>query len=524
MTVKGEDHMVWKKVETPFIDGVDRALFHPNNKDLMYLGAGKSVWRSNDRAVNFSRELQLPSKVTAIHSIYIPDDRPATVYIASAAGVHQSNNYGEYWQRVYHDANPLRAEALSVASGAQGIYVGTQQGLLFKSHDASSWHTIAGVLKQAPIHQILEDAQSFIFVTDRHIFRSNKATRKLEQIFNAGVFSEDEGIVHEGGLSPLRAIRSAVLHEGVISRLVVVTNRGIFQSRLDQVEWSSIPSGSLPLDNVTSVFLLSNFPTSHGSSTIFIGSTRGVFYLKGETWQSLYKGLETNHVNWLVKGAEKSLYVATDKGLSYLSFEEIIPAVGVNEMVASQHSQEYLDEMIDKISMQAESEPSIQDVHDWAIRYAEVHPEKIQQWRGQARKKAWLPTLSVGMDYDQDWGTSDSIWGSSSSGGTHYIGPDDKTWGKDVGWDVSLSWDFSELIWNNDQTSIDSRSKLMVDLREEILDQVTRLYFERRRVQVQTVTEDLNTLQAYEKQLRIDELTALIDVFTGGQFSKEIEK
>jgi hypothetical protein len=29
-------------------------------------------------------------------------------------------------------------------------------------------------------------------------------------------------------------------------------------------------------------------------------------------------------------------------------------------------------------------------------------------------------------------------------------------------WNVSLSWDLGELIWNGDQTSIDVRSKLMV--------------------------------------------------------------
>jgi hypothetical protein len=61
----------------------------------------------------------------------------------------------------------------------------------------------------------------------------------------------------------------------------------------------------------------------------------------------------------------------------------------------------------------------------------------------------------------------------------------------------------------------------MVELREEILDQVTRLYFERRRLQVEMMNAQPAALkETWEQQLRIDELTALIDGFTGGQFSR----
>jgi len=76
------------------------------------------------------------------------------------------------------------------------------------------------------------------------------------------------------------------------------------------------------------------------------------------------------------------------------------------------------------------------------------------------------------------------------------------------------------LIWNDDQTSIDSRSKLMVELREDVLNQVTRLYFERRRLQIEALVKKETGLPRLEKQMRIDELTALIDAMTGGKFSK----
>ncbi|MBN1354619.1 MAG: hypothetical protein JW994_08145, partial [Candidatus Omnitrophica bacterium] len=85
--------------------------------------------------------------------------------------------------------------------------------------------------------------------------------------------------------------------------------------------------------------------------------------------------------------------------------------------------------------------------------------------------------------------------------------------------------DLSDLIWNEAQTSIDVRSKLMVQLREDIVDEVIRVYFERRRTQLELAMNPPKDPQAkFEKNLRIEELTARLDGLTGGFFSKTIRK
>ncbi len=71
-----------------------------------------------------------------------------------------------------------------------------------------------------------------------------------------------------------------------------------------------------------------------------------------------------------------------------------------------------------------------------AIEYAEVSPNKVKQWRQQAKRKAWLPDLSIGLDGDRNLTSSDSTWGSYSSGGQQYVGSDDKTFYNNLGWDV----------------------------------------------------------------------------------------
>ncbi|MDO8602623.1 MAG: hypothetical protein Q7O04_02100 [Candidatus Omnitrophota bacterium] len=163
-----------------------------------------------------------------------------------------------------------------------------------------------------------------------------------------------------------------------------------------------------------------------------------------------------------------------------------------------------------------EGEPTINDVQNAACEYAEVHPDKIKEWRKFANKKAILPNVSVGLDrYVTDYWH----WDSGTS-------PDTLQKGKDtVSWDIAMSWDLGDLMWSSDQTAIDVRSKLMVELRDDIMNEITRTYFERRRLQIEMLASPPKDLRlSLEKELRLQELTADIDALTGNYFSTHIKK
>ena len=63
----------------------------------------------------------------------------------------------------------------------------------------------------------------------------------------------------------------------------------------------------------------------------------------------------------------------------------------------------------------------------------------------------------------------------------------------------------------------------MVELRDDILDEVTKLYFERIRVkmEINNLTIEDNRKRS-EKELKLQELTASLDALTGGYFSAHI--
>jgi len=159
-------------------------------------------------------------------------------------------------------------------------------------------------------------------------------------------------------------------------------------------------------------------------------------------------------------------------------------------------------------------EPTIREMQEAAIKYAEVHPEKIEKWRSAAKQKALLPDVSVGIDRHV---TDYYHWDAGQN-------PDVLQKGNDVvSWDVTMSWDLGDLIWTSDQTSIDTRSRLMVQLRDDILDEITRTYFERRRLQIEAqLSPSHELMEGLEQELRIQELTADLDALTGGYFSLQL--
>jgi len=172
----------------------------------------------------------------------------------------------------------------------------------------------------------------------------------------------------------------------------------------------------------------------------------------------------------------------------------------------------FADEILERFV----NEPTIKEVQREAISYAEVHPKKIAGWRKRANICAILPRVSLGLDRTG----SDTYEIYTSSSNQYAVqGPRKKT----DGWDITLTWDLTDLIWNGNQTLIDVRSRLMVKLRNEILDKVTRYYFERKKLQVELLQLPQDDKRStFEKELRVAELTANIDLLTGGFFSKKV--
>lgn len=115
-----------------------------------------------------------------------------------------------------------------------------------------------------------------------------------------------------------------------------------------------------------------------------------------------------------------------------------------------------------------------------------------------------LPQLTI--DYDRTIGSS-----FTQSG--HYFaeGPHD--------WGINLRWDIGNILWNPSENTEDTRSRLNTQLRIDIIDDINRLYYERIRLKHEMLSLK-EPEEIFMKELRLLELTAALDGYTGGHLRK----
>lgn len=433
-----------------------------------------------------------------VNSVYQDPEDVQTTYFAASEGLF-----------VYGSDKNVRMifgkhGCLSVISSGARLFAGTQEGLFVRDGADESWKSVSGKLSKEPVRHLASFGNVIYVATPTALYRYDTATDEYKQIFSSGISkeaviepdtSEDEGSYVAPDIYDLDIAGD--------SSIYVVTRKGIYYSRDDGENWQIVSSEGLPRTSLNSLSLSTQEPR------LLVASAEGVFSLINNRWEESYKGMNTNSVYDITQDNEGNIYAATDRGFFILPKEK---AFAASDDVVSTVS---IFKNYSEVERYFENEPTIKEVQDMAVRYADVHPDKIVRWQRQSRIKALLPSVSAGIDRSA---TDLMHWDTGSS-------PDVLSKGRDfLEWDLGVAWDLGDLVWSSNQTSIDSRSKLMVELREEVMDQVTRLYFERRRVQIGLLSDKDDSYSNIEEQMRLAELTAIIDGFTGGRFSEMIRE
>jgi len=176
------------------------------------------------------------------------------------------------------------------------------------------------------------------------------------------------------------------------------------------------------------------------------------------------------------------------------------------------------DPEVEKIMARFSDEPSIREVQVAAIEYYNVSPDTIRSLRSKARSKALMPGLSLGG----------SAWKQSSS-----LAVDDIIYravgiaryedqnGVFMGANATLSWGLDKLVFNAEELDVMS----LIGIQDGIQREVTTLYYVRRRLQIEQLLNPPTTVPArIAAQLRLEELTGLLDAYTGGYFSKVVKR
>jgi len=471
----------------------------------IYLATKNEVYRTLDAKDRWQPIFSLPAGDNEITCL---DGNGKFIFVGTRRGLFRSQDYGRSWKNIFRTILPEKNNVLCVEMARQNpkkILIGTEKGIFASDDTGGRWNDISGILKNKRVNNIALDKSAVFICGDEGLYVMKDGSAGWERIYvrrplekrsleeSSDAASEEESGVDVNCI----AIKGARVYIGVGRNIIYSDDHGKL--------WHPFAARGLSGTIVC-------IAISEKRDLMYCATTKGVFeFSKNDArWMELYKGMDRAvSVNKIIfdGDSENSLWALADKGLYKL------------ESGRYAHDQ-YIDVERNLKSMKIafDNEPSFRQLQQAALKFNEVSPDKIRLWRDQARIRALLPKVSLGMDKNRS--TNTEIY-TSATKEYAVVGPDDFS----NGFDLSISWELGDLIWSDDQTNIDVRSRLTTQLRNDILDDLRRVYYERKRLQFELMTNPPQEGKArFDKEMRIQELSQAIDDLTGNYLSDHMKK
>jgi hypothetical protein len=168
-------------------------------------------------------------------------------------------------------------------------------------------------------------------------------------------------------------------------------------------------------------------------------------------------------------------------------------------------------------------EPAIERVHQAALAYLRLGPKWMDEMQQGVERRGWLPVVVLHGAFARDKSRA-TAWDEAVTGGARWSLVDsdrDRAEDYDVG--ITFSWDLGDVAYHPESIDVSREAREVIELRDDVLDEITQLYFERRRVlaQLQSLSDPND---AGRLRLRADELAAGIDAWTGGWFGRQTRR
>jgi len=402
------------------------------------------------------------------------------VFVTTSRGVYF--NTREEWKKLWGISSGEIQTFLYDPEKKYDFYLGTNQGLKQYSLSEHKTYSLAQGNKYN-VKDILHHKGYLIFSTESEIYKSLDLGKTWVKFFKKTISEGQKSL--EEGIKKINARKIVlVIYKGKL--LAWAKDELIYFDRLRF--FSSFSRRGLPEEIAIYKFF--------AQESLLALTDRGLFIFREDLrrWDPYRNKFMETKVLAACWYSEQFIAVVTDKGLFVRD--------------------SFLDESLRSGMGSYEHEPSIQEVQEKAISYNQVSNEKLESWKKLMYQRAWFPDVS--FNYSKRLDETYEIY-TSSKISYSVDGPSDRT----STWAIRLSWKLGDILFNSDEFSMDTRSKLMVQLREDILEQVTRFYFERRRFQMElNYKDDLKWKR--DRLLKIQELTAYLDAYTGGWFSKQM--
>ena len=225
-------------------------------------------------------------------------------------------------------------------------------------------------------------------------------------------------------------------------------------------------------------------------------------------------------------GSVESLRVIPD--ISDASLDALRSRTSVDVTVPTMQTKTY--DTPEQVLAEFAGEPTIQQTQAWAADYAKANPVMVDRWLRASSSFAALPEITLEYRLRDGW---DQGFVYVADDGSALQLPDqnpvslldDAQVDQDAQYQVRARWELDKLVMSSERIRVLQEAQDIAKLRDNVLNDVTELYFERRRLQVEMLLNPSSDLKRQVRDtLQLQELTASIDALTGGSFSASLPR
>lgn len=573
----------WEKIYTGANPSQSATLclaIDPSNPDAIYAGTLSGLAFSLDGGTIWERASGRIANMAITRVAVHPFDSRIVMVGTVGDGIFKSTDGGEEWTQVFTRAGAQANRVLAIEfapSQPEVIYAGTMSGIYKSLDGGESWDPATGMgispailvrnLIVSPINPDL-----VVIAADQGIFGTSNGGGLWKRLAFGTSYNNAKFLAFDPMnpstiwlLTSSRVFKSAAPGFFDLSDGEEMTLAGCCEFTIDGQERHSIVIEEINEETGEVRLTIQSDPQT---VRLKIGESTSVD-LTGDGEDNLSLTLES-----LAGGVPRFKLVRIVPAVETAVAEEDAQLIPADQITGLEDLEPYF-----------RAEPTWVEVQQAAGRWAEVHPDKIAAWRRGASFRALIPQMNidfteqnrrredydyneqfsysldyyqrrrnetdlsedVGQQFDTGYTFRSDQWMTdlkrrdyeleqerlrnyrqnrqTEKDGSRY--QDTETYQNTLqkSWKLALRWDLGDFLFNRDQLRISTEARRLVDLRQDVVEQVTLYYFDRRTARIDMILNPpADPFSRVEMLLQIQQLDASLDAMTGGYFTQTIKE
>lgn len=270
------------------IDGisVNSLVMNPNDSDILYLGSGQGIHRSDDGAGKWKHVLT----GMRVGDISVDPSKDTILYAAGITGengrVLKSTDSGESWKEIYTEpskSNPVLSVAISPAN-ARIVVIGLQSGELIRSTDeGATWQLIRDFSNPIIDIEYVDPTTAYILTQSSGLYVSSDQGSNWLPVNVVIQAQADDGLAYTKNTAA-RTFYKAAYDKRLKGVIFLASASGLVRTVDGGVTWNLM---TLPVTNQTlQVSSVAINPTDSNTLYIAVGATMFKSTNGGVTWET----------------------------------------------------------------------------------------------------------------------------------------------------------------------------------------------------------------------------------------------